>query len=89
MTVPGTYGRRCDVTIARQTDIFLEVSPVDRPLRPVRWPTADGTRPKEPNMMSDRPSDNLGGLDIDLARRIDEVCRRFEADGAREPVAHR
>ena len=30
--------------------------------------------------MSDRPSDNLGGLDIDLARRIDEVCRRFEAD---------
>jgi hypothetical protein len=30
--------------------------------------------------MSDRPSDNLGGLDIDLARRIDEVCRRFEAE---------
>ena len=30
--------------------------------------------------MSDRPSHNLGGLDIDLARRIDEVCRRFEAD---------
>jgi eukaryotic-like serine/threonine-protein kinase len=30
--------------------------------------------------MSDRPSDNLGGLDIDMARRIDAVCRRFEAD---------
>jgi hypothetical protein len=29
--------------------------------------------------MSDRPSSNLGDLDIDLARRIDEVCRRFEA----------
>src|SRR5208283_5068130 len=30
--------------------------------------------------MTDRPSDNLDGLDIDMARRIDEVCRRFEAD---------
>jgi serine/threonine-protein kinase len=30
--------------------------------------------------MSDPASHNLGGLDIDLARRIDEVCRRFEAD---------
>jgi serine/threonine protein kinase len=30
--------------------------------------------------MSDGPSHNLGGLDIDLARRIEEVCRRFEAD---------
>jgi len=29
--------------------------------------------------MSEQPSHNLGGLDIDLARRIDEVCRRFEA----------
>jgi len=29
--------------------------------------------------MSDRPSQNLSGLDIDLARRVDEVCRRFEA----------
>ncbi len=29
--------------------------------------------------MSDRPSSNLGGLNIDLARQIDEVCRRFEA----------
>jgi tetratricopeptide (TPR) repeat protein len=29
--------------------------------------------------MSDRPSYNLGGLNIDLARHIDEVCRRFEA----------
>ena len=30
--------------------------------------------------MSDAPSRNLGGLDIELARRIDEACRRFEAD---------
>ncbi len=30
--------------------------------------------------MSDRPSHNLEGLDVELARRIDEVCRRFEAD---------
>jgi hypothetical protein len=30
--------------------------------------------------MSDRPSGNLGGLDIELSRRIDEICRRFEAD---------
>src|SRR5271157_3571957 len=30
--------------------------------------------------MTDRPSHNLDGLDINLARRIDEVCRRFEAD---------
>ena len=30
--------------------------------------------------MSDRPSHNIDGLDINLARRIDEVCRRFEAD---------
>ena len=30
--------------------------------------------------MNGGPSHNLDGLDIDLARRIDEVCRRFEAD---------
>jgi hypothetical protein len=30
--------------------------------------------------MSDRPSHNLSGLDINLASRIDEVCRQFEAD---------
>ena len=30
--------------------------------------------------MSDPARDNLSALDIDLARRIDEVCRRFEAD---------
>ena len=30
--------------------------------------------------MSERPSENLGGMEIDLARRIDEVCRRFEED---------
>jgi hypothetical protein len=30
--------------------------------------------------MREQPSRNLCGLDLDLARRIDEVCRRFEAD---------
>jgi hypothetical protein len=30
--------------------------------------------------MTDRPSQNLEGLDINLTRRIDAVCRRFEAD---------
>ncbi len=30
--------------------------------------------------MSDRPSDNPGELDIDIARRIDAICRRFETD---------
>jgi len=30
--------------------------------------------------MNDQPSHNLDGLDIAMARRIDEVCRRFEAD---------
>ncbi len=30
--------------------------------------------------MSDRPSHNVAGLDIDLARQIDAICRRFEAD---------
>ncbi len=30
--------------------------------------------------MSERSSNNLDGLDIEMARRIDEVCRRFEAN---------
>ena len=30
--------------------------------------------------MSDQPSHNLHGLDIEMARRIDAACRRFEAD---------
>ncbi|MFI5457823.1 MAG: hypothetical protein ACHRXM_20475, partial [Isosphaerales bacterium] len=30
--------------------------------------------------MNQQPSHNLDGLDIDLARRIDAICRRFEAD---------
>jgi len=30
--------------------------------------------------MGDRPSHNLDGLDIELARHIDAVCRKFEAD---------
>src|SRR5579883_2072139 len=40
--------------------------------------------------MGDRPSHNLDGLDLDLARRIDAVCRQFEADwraGQRPRVA--
>jgi hypothetical protein len=30
--------------------------------------------------MREQASDNLAGLDIDLARQIDAICRRFEAD---------
>ena len=30
--------------------------------------------------MSDKPDSNLEGLDIDLVRRIDAICRRFEAE---------
>jgi WD40 repeat protein len=30
--------------------------------------------------MSERPSHNLSGLDVDQARRIDALCRQFEAD---------
>jgi hypothetical protein len=30
--------------------------------------------------MSERPSDNPSGLEIELVRRIDAVCRRFDAD---------
>jgi eukaryotic-like serine/threonine-protein kinase len=33
--------------------------------------------------MSDQPSHNLDGLGIDVARRIDEACRRFESDWRR------
>jgi serine/threonine protein kinase len=39
--------------------------------------------------MCERPSQNLDGLDNDMARRIDVICRRFEADwrhGCRAPV---
>ncbi len=30
--------------------------------------------------MNEKPSHVPGGLDIDLARGIDAMCRRFEAD---------
>jgi hypothetical protein len=73
--------RELDVTIARETDIFLEVSP-RRLTSAGRFgrEAADGPRTKDRIKMSDRPSHNLGGLDIGMARRIDQVCRRFEAD---------
>jgi WD40 repeat protein len=37
--------------------------------------------------MSERPGHDLSGLEIDLARRIDAVCRRYEDDwrGGRQP----
>ena len=41
--------------------------------------------------MSEHPSDNLNGLEVELARQIDAVCRRFEADwrgGEQLPVDH-
>ena len=58
--------RERDVTIARETDIFLEVR-----LRRLasagrfRRGAADGPRTKDRIKMSDRPSHNLAGLDID------------------------
>ena len=30
--------------------------------------------------MSEGPGNNLSGLEIELARQIDAVCRQFEAD---------
>ncbi len=40
-------------------------------------------------MMSDRRSHNFDDLDIDLARRIAEDCRKFEAEWqqGRQPLA--
>jgi hypothetical protein len=37
--------------------------------------------------MSERPGPDLSGLEIDVVRRIDAACRRFEADwrGGRQP----
>jgi hypothetical protein len=75
----NSQNRERRVTIARKTDIFLGVS-----LRRLasagrfRRPADDGPRTKDRIKMSDRPSHNLGGLDIDMARRIDEVCRRLD-----------
>jgi hypothetical protein len=40
--------------------------------------------------MHDPESSTLDGLDIELARRIDVACRRFEADLAgRSPAVRR
>ena len=73
-----------NVTVARETDIFLEVS-LRRLASACRFRrrVADGPRSEGRIMMTDRPSHNLDGLEIDLARRIDGVCRRFEADWRR------
>jgi len=30
--------------------------------------------------MSERPSQNVDGMDVELVRRIDAICRRFEAE---------
>ena len=32
------------------------------------------------DLMSDQPGSGMDGLSIELARRIDAICRRFEAD---------
>jgi hypothetical protein len=64
-------------------DIFLERGESLRRLTSpdrFRRKAADGPFTKDRIKMSDRPSHNLDGLDIDLARRVDEVCRKFEAD---------
>jgi serine/threonine protein kinase/WD40 repeat protein len=73
--------RDSDVTIVRETDIYIEVN-LRRSARTrgSHIYKADGTRSLGLNYMSDPARDNLSALDIDLARRIDEVCRRFEAD---------
>ena len=46
----------------------------------LRRRAAVGLRCKDQIKMSDRPSQNLNGLDIEIVRRIEEVCRRFETD---------
>ena len=77
---PLPIGER-DVTIACESDIVLEVGlPCSASAGRFRWKAPDTPRAKDRTNMSDRPSENLGGLEIDLARRIDDVCRRFERD---------
>jgi hypothetical protein len=40
--------------------------------------------------MNDQPDSDVGNLDVDLARRIEVACRRFEADLVRRtPTARR
>jgi serine/threonine-protein kinase len=73
--------RESDVTVAGETDIFLEVSRRGLALEGRYRPrTAERLWTKDCISMSDRPSDNLGGLETDLTRRIDITCRWFEAD---------
>ena len=60
------FKRERDVTLSRDTDIFFCWSRM--------------SRIEDRINMSERPSENLGGREIDLARRIDEVCRRFEVE---------
>ena len=53
--------------------------------RGIRWIP----EPRKRYKMDNRPSENLGELDLELARQIDEICRRFEADwkaGARRRI---
>ena len=62
-------------------DIFLEVN-LRRLASSGRFGrrAADGPRTSGRIKMNIRPSHNLDGLDIDMARHIDEVYRRFETD---------
>jgi hypothetical protein len=39
----------------------------------------NGFQTRDQITLTNRPSQNLDGLEVDLARRIDEICRRFEA----------
>ncbi len=66
----------------------LESSGVVREDRPFLCAArATSARAGQGIKMSDRPDSNLKGLDIELVRRIDAICRQFEADwrGGRQP----
>jgi serine/threonine-protein kinase len=70
-----------DVTISREMDNFIEVNIRRSAGTPgSRFYQADGARSGELNDMGDPAKDSLARLEIDLVRRIDEVCRRFETD---------
>jgi hypothetical protein len=53
---------------------------VNRVFRPVPTQGRRWTSTKDAVKMSEQPGLNLDSLDIEQARRIDAICRRFEAD---------
>ena len=90
------------VTVARETDILFEVGvlrlasarKLHRASTDGHWSTGPikrahfrGAKGDYISNMSDRPGHNPSSFDIDIARRIDAICRQFEADwrGGRRP----